>query len=412
MDILFKSIVVLAVMAAVGMTLPSRASGASGDRPIKLLAVRETALTGLKFDWKLYETVSGYGNQDPDRETAYVQLAKQMADQFDFKNSEEKAEFVQREISSNRMDDEPYTLKNKLLWTFESDKRSVLVSAQTKGQATHSAFRVVLGPDKRMVIQDEYKSDKSDNALAAAPIELFATHSPAWCYRDPGTRVFTVTPEQTCMFCGKNPLMIYGAAWKTVLETSASEVIEATYEKGQYAPYTLTVHLDKQHDACPVKIEFNSKARSETYIVTDFVQYNKTWIPKSVRCTVDQHGMYHVDQAWSLDGISKAPAIKIVLAGDSDVVDYRLLGPDVTVGGIIYDEQQSDHRYVPYQFRSYAYKVPSLDDLARMRETFILHRAPTATKKSSAVPVIWLVLGLASIAAGVVLVSQGRKREH
>jgi len=102
----------------------------------------------------------------------------------------------------------------------------------------------------------------------------------------------------------------------------------------------------------------------------------------------------------------------VYLPQDSVASDYRLLGPDVTTGGIIYDEQQQDHQYVSYQLAAYSYEIPSLKDLTNKRRMFVLHHSLVNPKKTSSRPTVWLVLGLISITFGAIASAWTRRSQQ
>jgi len=191
-----------------------------------LVSDREEALTGLVFTWTNDERLKSFGVRDPDSEQRNNLLAQQYADRVGIKYPAERQNYLKKLTAEYDALGQPSEVTNSLSWSFESTNDAVIVSAQARDKSTFTKYQVVLGREKRMVIPDEVNLVGDDQASVQTSVDIYATHSPAWCYRDPGLNFLTVTPEQVSLFCGKNPFMMYGNKWTIQSDDSEHQVIK------------------------------------------------------------------------------------------------------------------------------------------------------------------------------------------
>lgn len=391
-----------ATIFAVGVFAIQSAWAGSENDLYSRLRSRETSLNNKKFEWvnaERFALIPVPLDQQLAKSQFSALLAKKAAAKQGIIGAEQTKNFISEMLQNDKALDAGYSVDSSAKWEFQSDIKQTMVTGSSENNVMLSHYRCYLGKKERLNVSDGITAKSSHQAILDDPAEVYLTPGEAWRYRNPTERGLIFTPEDLSLLAGRNPLAMYNAKWKSVCDSNRKQTFKAVVERGEYAPYTVNVTLDKLHGYCPSEINFNSKRRHEHYQVSDWLAIDNNWMPKQVNFTLDRQPRWRMERTWKLVATEKAQPIKVELSEDTDFIDYRLLGTELTTSTALNAILKGDPNVVKYQFRGVAYDMPSLSKLKEIKN--LIHpgeSSPDNPRSSSMTPFLG---GMLCIVGGV-----------
>ncbi len=256
---------------------------------VKALQVREQSLSRVTFDWRLQSQTS--------RMTGPAQ------------NSD-------------------YTTT----WRFDCHDKQMLVSGtREEGGLTLDFAQYYEGPNGIII----NRAVTANNApVASIPPQIWGNSGDSFRWREPFQTGLNLTPEHFAMLAGKNPALMYGASWSLVSTTPRTWTIQTRVLPG-LAPadinaYSIEVVLSRRLGGAPARITWTRGKETMQFQAQGFRRYGTTWICDQMEMVDNYPGIHTVHQTWALQSAQPSSLITVPLAVRSQVMDYRLIGLNLT----------------------------------------------------------------------------------
>ncbi|MGQ9880062.1 MAG: hypothetical protein ACUVSV_04255 [Armatimonadota bacterium] len=211
-----------------------------------------------------------------------------------------------------------------------------------------------------------------------------------------------ILPEDFVLLAGKDLFRLYGVSWRVVARSRERMVLQADVSEGNFAPFTVTTVLTRSANWEPAEIRIDYRrdpshnmAWARHYKVLSYRRWRDGSLPDLVVCKENSGFDASLHRVWRLKRIEPLSApILLPLAG-GDVIDYRLLGSNLT------DAQVSvNDPHVPIVYYSWQGHLPPVEHLRQIwqnqSQLAQLQEGPTASARWYRVipPLLLILIGI------------------
>ncbi len=354
------------------------------------LQQREQNLGHQTYDWNCTEDVSV-----PARDTHHVsevqitEQARQMAKQTHI-TEQQAVEEVRRDLAALAGG---YSIRSHSTQRFEANGDMMKISRVDPATASSQQTVEYYGNGFGLMVKDSIH----------LPNMKDVTHPAVWgCegngvrWRSPFQDGLNLSPEDFAILTGKNPVAMYGGQWKLVKATPTSWLLEMQVNKGNFAPFSARMTLDREHGGAPSQISIKGSDWSSEYNVSHYTKHEGNWICTEVSYSEDHPEVLSRKRTFVLTNVVKSEPIVMSLPSHVYVNDYRLLGQNLTTGDVLLNlkKPQSD------KITSYLWsgQLPHLTELEQIYQKQHPGEATPDPKANASLP---FVGGLLCLVGGV-----------
>lgn len=242
--------------------------------------------------------------------------------------------------------------------------------------------------------------------LAVPDYRVWACEGECVRYRHPAERSgLDILPEDFVLLAGKDLFRLYGASWRIVARSSERMAVRADVSEGNFAPFTVTAVLTRSSNWEPAEIRIDygrspsrNMAWSRHYKVFSYRRWADGWFPELVVCDENSGFDARLHRTWRLKRVEplREPLSLPPASQGVDVIDYRLLGPNLTDAQV--SVNNPDTPIVYYRWQGH---LPSVEHLRYLWQQTKLSRQQAGRQIA---PVRWyrLVPPLLLIVVGIV----------
>jgi len=330
-----------------------------------VLQQREQRLNHLSSDWQL--TLSQSVPAQPENAIFGMQQAvrKQLPRALDkngITNEQTKHQMVEQEVNNVTHLMKGFSSSSVNMCTIVRDGDATLVTGTLQQRMTIRKILEFYSGSSGMIVNKSSMTISGRKAPVLFPV-AWGTPGRSVDYREPFKYGFELLPEHFSTLAGINPLTMYGTPWDLISTTSDSWILTSQVKQGAFAPFSLKLTLDREHDGAPSLIEIVGEKSSATVKVLGFQRYKNDWIDKEVSVSSLVPGIKIRHEIWQLKSVQPSKHIVVSLSTKRPIADYHLLGNNLTVTDALFTTKQQAKRIVYYPWAGH---FPTVDDLKKI----------------------------------------------
>lgn len=258
-----------------------------------------------------------------------------------------------------------YTVIYPSIWAFERRHNSLLVSGSERFGPHFIGKYQHYYNDNAGLIVNEGSRDSAGKIIHVVDPVVWGCPGNCSDYRTSSKSGLTLLPEEISLLTGSNPLNLYNAKWALQSTTAHLWILETEVTKGEDAPFSVQMGLDRDHGGIPAFISITGHRWSTNLRSSSFKQYRGYWITERLELKDQMPGFREGRQEWTLQSIKPSTISSVVVPPHRIIHDYRLLGQMLTDDDVLGAEEHRNRNIIYYRWSG---SFPSIGQLKELRQ--------------------------------------------
>ncbi len=274
---------------------------------------------------------------------------------------------------------------------------------------THAYLTGYAGTPKRTSHFEEYygdgygvmfRYDEEPPLPGSSALFVWKTPGGALYDRGPFQEGLDISPEEYVVVSNNMALALHGCHWRLLSSSPMDFVVASDVEKGNFAPYSIEMTVDRNHGNAVSRIETKSPRSNTRCDVSYSRLFDHQWIGYRMEMDESVRSILSRQRVYTLQKIASSGRVQLDFPRGSVVNDYRRHGANMTTRDFMKTGRNSDTKSL---FYAWSGRLPD--------QTQIRRNVPPAPQKEAVHDKLWILytLGGACLVVGGLVYLRAKK---